>query len=59
MASWGLDNFNSYYPVGLKFDRAKSLEELGVYTFQALKKTRLECSKSTPLVLLHPSLHVL
>ena len=31
----GLDNFNSYYPVGLKYDRAKRLEELGVYTFQA------------------------
>merc|ERR1712137_1529533 len=28
----GIDNFNSYYPVGLKRDRAATLEEAGVLT---------------------------
>lgn len=31
----GLDNFNPYYPVGIKYDRAQALEKDGVYTFQA------------------------
>lgn len=31
----GLDNFNPYYPVGIKYDRAQALEKEGVYTFQA------------------------
>jgi len=31
----GLDNFNSYYPVGLKRDRASALEKAGVLTIEA------------------------
>ena len=30
----GIDNFNSYYPVGLKRDRAAMLEEAGVLTME-------------------------
>lgn len=30
----GIDNFNSYYPVGLKRDRAAALEEAGVLTLE-------------------------
>ena len=31
----GLDNFNAYYPVGIKYDRAEALERAGVYSFKA------------------------
>jgi len=31
----GLDNFNAYYPVGIKYDRVETLERAGVYTFKA------------------------
>lgn len=31
----GLDNFNPYYPVGIKYDRAQDLEDSGVYTIKA------------------------
>merc|ERR1712039_683049 len=30
----GIDNFNSYYPVGLKRDRAATLEKAGVLTLE-------------------------
>lgn len=31
----GLDNFNAYYPVGIKYDRVEELEKAGIYTFKA------------------------
>jgi len=31
----GMDNFNAYYPVGIKNDRVVELERRGIYTFKA------------------------
>merc|ERR1711865_504512 len=46
----GIDNFNSYYPVGLKRDRAATLERAGVLTLAAQAGVRYATKHPQPYV---------